>query len=246
MSGKKGRFRSASKKVWNFIWNDDSVWSWIVNIVLAFVIIKFIFYPAIGLALGTNHPIVAVISESMEHKTNPACREVNSARECVSYYPGVYVLCSRVFPEKTKVDSGIFWESCGSFYSQYNITQEDFSRFPFSSGFNKGDLIILRGKKPGSINVGDIVVYSAGNFEPIIHRVVHKNETFSEAENRTKYYFTTKGDHNSDSIPLDINFPEEKVLGTGLVRVPYLGYIKIWFVDYFVAPIVKVIASLKQ
>ena len=48
-------------KVWWFLWEDDSVWSWLANIVLAFVLIKFIVYPGLGLALQTSHPIVAVV-----------------------------------------------------------------------------------------------------------------------------------------------------------------------------------------
>jgi len=55
------------KKIWYFIWEDNSIWSWIVNIVLAVIIIKFIVYPVLGLALGTSYPIVAVVSGSMEH-----------------------------------------------------------------------------------------------------------------------------------------------------------------------------------
>jgi signal peptidase I len=231
--------KSVLKRIWHFIWEEDSVWSWIVNIILAFLIIKFLFYPAIGLALGTNHPIVAVISESMEHKTTPACMEVDSSHSCIRYYPGVYVLCNTTFRQQYKVTDTLFWESCGSFYLQHNITQAEFEKFPFSRGFNKGDLIILRGKKPADIRVGDIVVYSAGNFEPIIHRVIAINATFVPEQNKTAYYFTTKGDHNPDSIIHDLNFPQENVLGAGLFRIPYLGYIKIWFVDYLLTPIIK-------
>src|SRR3989338_2199309 len=56
------------KKIWKFIWHDDSILSWIVNIVLAFLIVKFLVYPGLGLILGgTSHPIVAVVSGSMEH-----------------------------------------------------------------------------------------------------------------------------------------------------------------------------------
>jgi hypothetical protein len=54
-------------KIWFFIWHDNSVWSWLVNIVLAYVLIKFIVYPGLGLLMGTTHPIVAVVSGSMEH-----------------------------------------------------------------------------------------------------------------------------------------------------------------------------------
>src|SRR3989344_4000315 len=59
--------KGAWSKIWHFIWEDDSVWSWIVNIILAFVIIKFLVYPGLGFIFGTSFPIVAVVSQSMEH-----------------------------------------------------------------------------------------------------------------------------------------------------------------------------------
>ena len=55
-------------KVWYLIWYEDSVASWIVNVILAFLIIKFLIYPGLGLLFGTNLPIVAVVSESMQHE----------------------------------------------------------------------------------------------------------------------------------------------------------------------------------
>ncbi|MBW2993462.1 hypothetical protein KY317_02720, partial [Candidatus Woesearchaeota archaeon] len=61
------KFKEIVHKTWDFIWNSNSVWSWIVNIILAFVIIKFLLYPGLGLVTGTSHPIVAVVSNSMEH-----------------------------------------------------------------------------------------------------------------------------------------------------------------------------------
>ena len=63
-------FKRTWKKIWYFIWEDNSIWSWIVNIILAFVLIKFIVYPGLGLILSTSHPVVAVVSESMEHNGN--------------------------------------------------------------------------------------------------------------------------------------------------------------------------------
>ena len=56
------------KKIWKFLWKDDSLLSWVVNIVLAFVLVKFIIYPGIGLLMGTGYPVVAVVSGSMEHE----------------------------------------------------------------------------------------------------------------------------------------------------------------------------------
>ena len=58
------------KKIWKFIWHEDSLLSWIVNIIIAFVLVKFVIYPGLGLILGTTHPVVAVVSSSMEHNGN--------------------------------------------------------------------------------------------------------------------------------------------------------------------------------
>ena len=54
-------------KIWHFIWKDDSLLSWIINILLAFLIVKFLIYPGLGFALGTTYPVVAVVSSSMHH-----------------------------------------------------------------------------------------------------------------------------------------------------------------------------------
>ena len=63
----KKKVKNQFKKIWYFIWEDNSIWSWIVNVILAFVLIKFIVYPGLGFLLTTSHPVVAVVSESMEH-----------------------------------------------------------------------------------------------------------------------------------------------------------------------------------
>lgn len=55
------------KRVWHFLWEEDSLLSWVVNIILAFVLVKFVIYPLLGVILGTGFPIVAVVSGSMEH-----------------------------------------------------------------------------------------------------------------------------------------------------------------------------------
>jgi signal peptidase I len=60
--------KTVLNKTWKFLWHDDSLISWIISLVLAFIIVKFIIYPGLGLALGgTSHPVVAVVSGSMEH-----------------------------------------------------------------------------------------------------------------------------------------------------------------------------------
>ncbi len=180
------------KKIWYFIWEDDSIWSWIANIVLAFVLIRFVVYPVLGLLLATNYPIVAVVSGSMEHDTG----------------------------------FDAWWESSGAYYeNNYGIAKEDFLKYKFRNGFNKGDIMILYGSKDENIDIGDVIVFVGTRKDPIIHRVVSKQESL----NTTTYF--TKGDHNPGPIQDDMNINEDRVLGEAMVRVPLLGWIKIAFVD---------------
>ncbi|MDD5331765.1 MAG: signal peptidase I [Candidatus Nanoarchaeia archaeon] len=60
-------FKTIARKVWHFLWKDNSIWSWLANLAIAFVLVKFILYPGMGLFFGTNLPVVAVVSSSMEH-----------------------------------------------------------------------------------------------------------------------------------------------------------------------------------
>lgn len=60
-------FKKVLKKTWHFVWKDDSIWSWIVNIIIAFILVKFVVYPGLGALLDTGYPVVAVVSKSMEH-----------------------------------------------------------------------------------------------------------------------------------------------------------------------------------
>ncbi len=216
----KNQLKTYLKKVWNFIWHSDSIWSWVVNIILAFIIIKFIVYPLLGLILATSHPIVAVVSESMEHDQS--------------------------FDQ--------WWLSQQEWYQDQGITKEVFQTFPNKNGFDKGDIMILYGKKPKKIDIGDILVFNTNQPNPIIHRVVKKWVKDGQ------YYFQTKGDHNKDSIEnyVDIlgqptnkddslaleildetEISEERIIGTGVLRIPFLGWIKIIFTDYILNPIIN-------
>ena len=55
------------KEIWNFLWKDDSWESFIASAVLVLIIGKFILIPVLGFILGTQLPIVAVVSSSMDH-----------------------------------------------------------------------------------------------------------------------------------------------------------------------------------
>ena len=196
-----------TKKTWNFFWKEDSIWSWLANVVVAFVVIKFIIYPVLGVLLGTSYPIVAVVSESMEHG-------LYNNRLCDQYLAE--------FPES--FDN--YWEVCGSWYEEQGIDKQQFQKFSFKNGFDKGDVIVLW--RPSNLEIGDILVFQANKPQPIIHRIV---KVWDEDG---KTYYQTKGDHNGDSDSRTIQetkISEERIFGKGIVRIPYLGWLKILFVD---------------
>ena len=61
-------FKEKAYKIYHFIFKEDSFLSWGVNIILAFLLVKFVVYPLLALILGSSLPLVAVISGSMEHE----------------------------------------------------------------------------------------------------------------------------------------------------------------------------------
>ncbi|MDD3174846.1 MAG: signal peptidase I [Candidatus Nanoarchaeia archaeon] len=206
--GSDWKIKRAIQKTWNYIWHDDSIGSWVLNILLAFVIIKFLLYPGLGLVLGTELPVVAVISESMDHlgdfnewwRSPALCDE----DECMQ----------------------------SEFYNNYNISKATFLSFPLKHGFQRGDIIVLNRAKINELNVGDIIVFNSQtlNSYPIIHRIIQIKD-----ENGEKV-FVTKGDHNVKPIYVrgyldESNIYSENIIGKSFFKIPYLGYVKLGFVD---------------
>lgn len=214
-------------RAWHFIWYEDSMASWLVNIILAFIIIKFILYPFLSLVLGTSLPLVAVVSESMDHGyTKVQCREE-------------YSLCGDATREDVRTRFPQYWEVCGKWYDDNGISDELFRTFTFRNGFSKGDIIVLSGKEAEDINIGDVIVFYSRAEEPrkpypIIHRVVDKELVDGD------YIFETKGDHNEEQIrpPFDTmldetNVHEDLIIGVARMRIPWLGWVKVGLVDMF-------------
>jgi hypothetical protein len=195
------------RKAWHFLWYEDSLASWLVNIVLAFVLIKFILYPGMGLVLGTKFPVVAVVSSSMEH------------------HPGNFDdwwVAKNIGASVTNED----------FYLRYNITKFDFQNYAFRSGFNKGDIMILAGVDPYTVHTGTVIVYWSGKPYPIIHRYIGNN-----TEKGQFYLMSKGDNNGAMLTPprsMDLDesrIPPERVIGKAVARIPYLGYVKIWAVD---------------
>ncbi|MBI5390134.1 signal peptidase I [Candidatus Woesearchaeota archaeon] len=201
--------KSFAGSIWYFIWEEDSLLSWIVNIVLAFILIKFLVYPGLGFIVGTSYPVVAVVSGSMEHG--------------MSLQGTSHVLCGNTYQQQISIDFDLYWQACGAWYEQHNISRDVFMAFPFRNGFNKGDIMVIMGADSQHIKRGDVVVFKSNTrVDPIIHRVVAIDHGV----------LTTKGDHNAISITgEELSIAPDRVIGRAALRIPYLGYLKIWVVE---------------
>lgn len=236
------------KKAWDFFWHDDSFLSWLANVVVAFITIKYIFYPLLALILGTSLPVVAVISGSMEHSPNQG------------------MICG--------VQADDFWSGCGSFYEERNITQEQFQEFIFPQGFNRGDVMMITSAR--NVEVGDVIVFQARKPYPIIHRVIdifyedgqrffvtkgdHNQEVIREYALVDSRRMCSGGPclfgcyqeqggaimpslcgpgasrvthetPNAIALLDEARISEDQVIGRAYGRIPLIGYVKILFID---------------
>ena len=236
------RLREAWKKIWFVLWKDDSPMSIIISFIVAYLLIQFLFYPGLGLLLGTDYPVVAVISGSMEHRATLGCSEYtniagDTPRDRCPRDSLVPMICGVEVNETGRLSFDEYWSLCGSWYEAEGIAKGAFADFPFSRGFDTGDIMILR--RAENIQIGDVIVFEGRMPEPIIHRVIDIRRT-----DRGLVY-STKGDHNAGQIVSYQNvglgegtisvaiidersINEAQVVGKAVGRIPWLGYPKLW------------------
>ena len=189
-------FKKGIKKLWHLLWKDDSWKGWIFSIIFLFVFIKFIFFPLLSLITGTALPLVIVESCSMYHSGNLLSNFDN------------------------------WWLENGNKYSQFEIIKEEFLNFRFKKGFNKGDILFVLGANPKKIKVGDVIIFEAGQKNPLIHRVVEITE-----ENGKKF-FSTIGDNNPSQLQIETRIKEEQLVGKAVLKIaPYAGWTKLIFFE---------------
>jgi signal peptidase I len=210
------------KKGWNWIWNSDSVWSWLVALLVIFVFVKFIFFPILSIILGTSLPLAGVESSSMDHQITES--GLGSLSICGSYGGA-----------KDYLDFEGYWDICGEWYEDHEINKNKFRSFPLRNGFNKGDIVVVYGRF--SPELGDVIIFKP-NLEslaprPIVHRIVNLEEVNNEL------VMGTKGDHNADQLTKsnnalrtdETNIKEDQIIGKVVFRIPYLGWLKIWVTE---------------
>lgn len=172
------------KKSWAFL-KEDSWPSFLVSLVLALIVIKFIFFPLLSLVTGTALPLVIVESCSMYHSMDLD-----------------QIMSNRI-------------------YQDYNLSMNDTKHWIFKNGFTKGDIIFVVGAK--NVKVGDVIIFSAGQSNPIIHRVINI-DSFGK--------YTTKGDNNLGLLPYEKSIFPDQVVGKAVFKIPFLGWVKLIFFDW--------------
>ena len=199
--GEEKKELSALRKAWNFIWYDDSLLSWILAVAVAFVIVKLIFFPLLSAILGTSLPLVVVESGSMSHPQ-----------------AGFF---GNTFATEKAFDK--WWEKQAGWYVSRGFGRESFLNWPFRTGMEAGDIIIVFNAK--KVNIGDIIIFSANQKHPIIHRVINVKE-----EKDKERSYSTKGDNNIEQLESEREIPSRNVLGKAVFRIPKLGWLKLGFV----------------
>jgi len=212
------------KKFWNWMWHSESIWSYVVFLILLFIVVKYIFLPGLSLAFGMGFsglPMAIVESSSMDHNSL-----VGTEQECLTNTENKYGICGNCFSKSESFNLDSYWKTCGSWYESRNITKEQFSKFSLKNGFHKGDIIIIFGRKIENIKIGDVIIFKAVGPTPIIHRVIALNP------------LQTKGDHNSRQI-IDSRLADEsninpnQIIGVAVARIPYLGWVKLAIVELY-------------
>ncbi len=106
---------------------------------------------------------------------------------------------------------------------------EGYSMFPV---LREGDLVFAYRPPPSDIHVGDIIIYRALTGQLIIHRVIKVIVYNGE------YYYVTKGDNNfapdlgqfrGPGISYDRVEGKIVILNGYVFKIPYLGYLSIWY-----------------
>ena len=108
------KIKEKIKKSWNWVWHSESIWSWLVALILIYIIVKFIFFPVLSLIMGTSLPLAGVESSSMDHQI------VQDNFRRLS-------LCGNVYSKDDveHINFNEYWTICGEWYEEINISREE-------------------------------------------------------------------------------------------------------------------------
>ena len=237
------------KKFWVWTWNSNSFSSYISAFILGFLIIKFLVFPMLGIMFNTNYPIVAIVTSSMEHKinSNMICGK-NYYTENKIDFNKWFEICGDYYVENHNISKNKFerFEYKNGLYVGDVLILNGWKN---KKNLEVGDTIVFEPQDKVKQNIDGLeqdMSFFLQTKGPVIHRVVDKFE-----ENGIIYY-SAKGDNNliskKDSYEkiivegkvytisfddFETKIPEEDVIGVPLIRIPYLGFPKIFLTKLF-------------
>lgn len=196
--GKENNFKKFWKKFWWVVWKDDSFKGWLISLIFIFVVIKFIFFPILTLTTGTSLPLAIVESCSMYHKGD-------------------------IFGNFDN-----WFTRHGEKYNSWEIDRETFADFNLKKGFNKGDILFIVRANPDKLKVGDIIIFNAGEKNPVIHRIMNITTNSETGEK----IFSTEGDNNNGQLEQEISINDNQIVGKAAFRIaPFIGWGKLIFFE---------------
>ena len=146
------------------------------------------------------------------------------------WFGAQHVLNTKIFPALAVVSGSMCVPYDGACDGWTSINH------PFARTLHKGDIIIIQGVDPKTLNAdypnSDIIVFHRPDnpSELIVHRII------SEEVRDGKIYFLTKGDGNNppDTWPNPATYhdpwgevSEDLVVGKVIMRIPWIGWIAI-------------------
>jgi signal peptidase I len=137
------------------------------------------------------------------------------------HHPGNFI--SNFFGTQNSFNS--WWISNEKWYISRNITKEQAQSWNLRGGLEKGDIVLIRGAK--NLKIGDIIIFNANQANPIIHRII----SIQTANGQSIY--STKGDNNQDQLAIEKNISQSQIIGKATLRIPKLGWLKLFFVELF-------------
>lgn len=140
------------------------------------------------------------------------------------FFIAIFLTIQNIFPFFSAVVSSSMEHTnfnCNK-YIKFNITCEDFQKFPFKDGISVGSLVIIVPTSFEDIKVGDVILYKNKDGKEILHRVIYKNDS----------YLCLMGDNNYMPLPGECPL-EGKIIGKAIAAIPYLGYPRYLIFRYF-------------
>ena len=102
------------------------------------------------------------------------------------------------------------------------------------------DAVIIKRVTEDKIKEGDVITYRS--YDPAFYGILITHRVVNISEENGKTIYITKGDHNETNDRSPIGF--EQIQGKVVMRVPKIGYLKYFLVEYYGWIIAIVIPSL--